>query len=90
MKDWAYEKAEYVSGWPGVYLSRVQLIGLTALFEQVRIEALEEAAKIADSQAISDQLAAMDFDVDASFSCEQIAERIRELKKESPEPATIL
>lgn len=83
MSDWADEKANYFSGWPGVFLSRPQMIGLAALFRQARLDALEEAARIADAESENAQMASIDFETDAAFSCKQVAERIRELKGEA-------
>jgi hypothetical protein len=72
MSDWAQEKAEYVRGWPGVYLSRVQLIGLAALFSQAREDALEEAA------------VALERDCHDDMTRAEEAAAIRALKEKTP------
>lgn len=70
MTDWASEKADVISSWPGVYLSEDQEIALAALFRKERSDGLEEAAEC----AIDNQ------DCDAW----EIADAIRALKERHP------
>jgi hypothetical protein len=41
---------------------------------------LEEAAKIADDFAVSSNEASMDFEVDAGWTCEKLAAKLRAMK----------